>query len=276
MIFIERPPAPGFLIDEQGKWVKEIKDAIKHYKNNPTKPFKFSHYNDKRVKEELEKIFTKCAYCESTYQSSSDGDIEHFRPKGSIIEIKRKPGYYWLANDWDNLLLSCQHCNQKRIHKIYDSKKKESLGKKDQFPLKKEKYRMSKPSDSFKAEEKDRLLINPCVENPINHFIYHDLEPVMIPETDRGEISIEVYALRRRKLIIERKKIRIHLFHQMDQTKLTLEIWNSETDKKKKKNLKKAYTGAYELMLQFAQADRQYAGMCRFYIKEFLKENDLI
>ena len=71
-------------------------------------------------------FFGKCAYCESYIVDFQHGDIEHFRPKkgvtdenDNVVFIKDEngqqnphPGYYWLAYDWTNLLLSCTACNQ--------------------------------------------------------------------------------------------------------------------------------------------------------------------
>src|SRR5690606_19607561 len=59
----------------------------------------------------------KCAFCEQHILSISYGDVEHFRPKGGYKQNYKdslhKPGYYWLAYDWDNLLFCCQKCNQR-------------------------------------------------------------------------------------------------------------------------------------------------------------------
>ncbi len=53
----------------------------------------------------------KCCYCEQEREKKRDSDIEHFRPK-TEIEGEGKPGYWWLAYDWDNLFISCKNCNQ--------------------------------------------------------------------------------------------------------------------------------------------------------------------
>jgi 5-methylcytosine-specific restriction endonuclease McrA len=45
----------------------------------------------------------KCAYCEAPTSAIAHGDVEHFRPKSV---------YWWLAYCYDNLLFSCQICNQ--------------------------------------------------------------------------------------------------------------------------------------------------------------------
>src|SRR5690348_12456883 len=124
-------------------------------------------YNDVAVKNELKKVFHKYAYCESSDGAVCDGDIERFRRTGRLSEKNPKsPGYYWLANDWNNFLLSCQHCNQRRKHLLFGAEKLELSGKLDQFPLSDETKRVSKSGKSMAQEEKVRLLINPCIDKP--------------------------------------------------------------------------------------------------------------
>jgi len=62
----------------------------------------------------------KCMYCEGQYLAGSHDDAEHYRPKGEVTEwdeageVRRKvvhPGYYWLAYEWQNILLACTKCN---------------------------------------------------------------------------------------------------------------------------------------------------------------------
>jgi hypothetical protein len=77
----------------------------------------------------------KCAYCERML--TDYGDVEHYRPKSAIFKLdkpgKEVPnlnntkgrifdkypksgawdsGYWWLAYDWNNYLVSCGLCNQ--------------------------------------------------------------------------------------------------------------------------------------------------------------------
>ena len=60
-------------------------------------------YKNKNIQNKLIEIYNnKCAYCEKSLKDI-DKHIEHYRPKKK---------YYWLAYSWDNLLLSCSHCNR--------------------------------------------------------------------------------------------------------------------------------------------------------------------
>ena len=77
----------------------------------------------------------KCGYCEINVMVGHFGDVEHFAPKNEVAEfndgdsegtetdflatlqgrspsLKVTPGYWWLAYDWNNYLLSCGVCNE--------------------------------------------------------------------------------------------------------------------------------------------------------------------
>ena len=274
MIAITRPPAPAFLVDTTSKWFLETQKAIAHY-NVPyqTKSFKFKAYNDSKVKDELKKVFVKCAYCESKYDHVYDGDIEHFRPKGQVSEkLPKNPGYYWLANDWDNLLLSCLFCNQRRKHLLYGVTPLKSYGKLDQFPLSDETKRLIHHTASFAQEDAVRLLLNPCKDKPEEHFQYDKNEGVIIPVTDRGKKSIDVYVLQRVVLVKERKKTLLLLFKQMTRVKRELERFNDDQSADQQQILQDELD---ELKL-FTKSESVYAGMCRYFVRQFLSENQLI
>ncbi len=60
-------------------------------------------YRHVEVKDALVEMFCgKCAYCESKITAATYGAIEHFFPKSSHID---------LTFEWQNLLLSCDRCN---------------------------------------------------------------------------------------------------------------------------------------------------------------------
>lgn len=106
----------------------------------------YSVYSDRSIRDSLIQMFHgKCAYCESKITAIYNGDIEHFRPKGAVDNtIPSKPGYFWLASEWENLLFACPYCNQTNTHKFIDGNKIEEavLGKLNQFPLDTEVYRL--------------------------------------------------------------------------------------------------------------------------------------
>jgi len=103
------------------------------------------------IKEELFNLnHGKCAYCESQDRDKRTMDVEHFRPKLAIYGVTNHPGYWWLAYDAHNYLLSCKVCNtdHKATH----------------FPLIDESKRATSESDDHSIEQP--VLINPNEEDP--------------------------------------------------------------------------------------------------------------
>lgn len=144
-------------------------------------------YGSKPVKSLLvEAHKSKCCYCERKYVDPRHLAIEHFRPKTgfrqSIRHTSERPGYYWLAYDWDNLLLSCHECNGdwKGIF----------------FPLANFRSRARSHHDDYKSERP--LLINPALVEPRRHIRFHNETPAY--QTRKGRITLEVVGLRRTTL----------------------------------------------------------------------------
>jgi uncharacterized protein (TIGR02646 family) len=173
-------------ITYEGNILSEI-DAARDYYSRiplPTKAFDFKRYKEEAVCFELDRLFRgKCAYCESVYSAVDSRDIEHFRPKGGITGIPQHlhQGYWWLAADWSNLLVSCPPCNQHRRQTVYKvgmteedirieklKSPDERRGKGCHFPLTDEAKRAIKETDILTVE--DPLLINPALKNPNKHL----------------------------------------------------------------------------------------------------------
>jgi hypothetical protein len=156
-------------------------------------------------------FFGKCAYCESDYTAVAWGDVEHYRPKRAVTEEKTHPGYYWLAYAPENLLPSCQLCNQGK-------------GKRNHFPILGR--RAVKPKDDLKDELP--LLLNPYEEEDCgerqSHFKYlFEKDNWRLFPTGRidgisvrGRVSIEVYGLNRTPLVNARRKSQLHAIRDLD------------------------------------------------------------
>ncbi len=150
----------------------------------------FSVYSSVDIKATLNALFGhKCAYCEGTTGGVMPIDIEHYRPKGEIVTRDGRvlrPGYWWLAADWDNLLPSCIDCNRSRWHKI-GSAGAQKYGKENLFPL---------ADGSVYAQNAAQLaaemplLINPASEDPARHLTF-------VPEPIAGAVSPEGTLARR-------------------------------------------------------------------------------
>jgi uncharacterized protein (TIGR02646 family) len=136
----------------------------------------------------------KCAFCESKLKHVAHGDIEHFRPKAGYLQEAgekplKKPGYYWLAYEWTNLLFACQICNQQ--------------GKKNLFPLVDPARRAVSHHDDVGAEEP--LLIDPAAVDPQDYIGFREEVAYGLPGRPHGKTTIEVLGLNRQALCEARR-----------------------------------------------------------------------
>jgi len=170
---------------------------IKRYnlgeRNFTSEDFDNNIYRNSEVKEVLTFIqYSKCGFCESKITHIDYGDVEHFRPKAGWVQNKErlnKPGYYWLAYDWQNLIFSCKKCNQRH--------------KRNLFPLFPKSTRALSHNDDISIE--DPLFINPNQEDP-EEFIEFNLEiPTSINKNKRGIVTIECLGLDRKPLNEQRR-----------------------------------------------------------------------
>jgi hypothetical protein len=299
MIFIDKTkiPVPKVLTDPKGKGVKEITEAIAHFTSSQkNKTFHFKAYGDKTVKKALTKLFNgKCAYCENKIVAITTGDIEHFRPK---LQVKlpdnkfQKPGYFWLAADWDNLLLACNNCNRTTTQELIDGGEL-TMGKLDQFPLTSEKKRCrefeadgAKYKKKIKADEDARLLINPCIDDPELHLEYQDNgvpKPKLLAATGKpsrkAEKSIEVFGLFRKPLVEERQELIKDILLKIVQVKAIFEaivvakpLNNAVLNKIHDDALKREIKSLSDLTLP----DKRFSAVAKQLIIPFLKENQLM
>jgi len=178
--------------------------------------FTFAVYKDPDLVSALEAVFgKKCAYCESDFAAVMPKDIEHYRPKSEVDTGTGvlAPGYYWLAGTWSNLLVACIDCNRPRNHQVPGQTAKRRLGKATQFPLANEATRVRNHQGAIATEEADRLLLDPCLDEPEEHLTYDD-DGLVHPRPDannqpsaKAAASIEVYALQRKGLVEARLKV---------------------------------------------------------------------
>ena len=194
----------------------ETERAIDHYTNwDGRKQFNFSRYSEAEVKDALEALFHgKCAYCESNFRHIAPEDIEHWRPKGAVIladGTEQKPGYYWLAATWSNLLPSCIDCNRRRRQEDVRDPANAQSGKQNLFPVADENNRWAK-HDQANQNGEVPLLLDPCTDDPVDYIgvndkgVVHELKPVGTQHSDRARESIDVFGLNRSDLVDERKK----------------------------------------------------------------------
>ncbi|MBK4725338.1 hypothetical protein [Pantoea agglomerans] len=244
--------------------------------------FPFKVYKDKLLTAQLSTIFRKkCAYCESAFAHVSPSDIEHFRPKNEIQTQDGqyfKPGYYWLAGEWSNLLISCIDCNRAREHRVPGQPDHVLRGKNSQFPLTNEVNRVRSHLGNIFVEESYRLLINPCIEDPEQYFTY-DTEGLIhprIPDDERALMSIHVYALQRGELVLERKRVLNDMIDLIDFLHVPAKEFNDipEEDQQRYQEKRQQLGMHMRALAKMLVADRPFLGMLRDYLRRYIEEQD--
>lgn len=182
MIKLERPalPARHALLKKGKKATREMVNAWRADPEAFEPDIKADIY--KAAKDELVVMqHGKCCYCEAAMQATSYGAVEHYRPKKGVTEEPAHKGYWWLAYDWENLLLSCTVCNTSH--------------KQNHFPLGEGSRRMMTPDD--RLEDEQPLILNPCEMEPREHLTFR--AEVCVGKTPVGVASEELLGLNRDK-----------------------------------------------------------------------------
>ena len=142
-------------------------DALRRASTAPEKERASKKYRHRQVQEALTTMFQgKCGYCESHIEHVSDPHIEHYRPKSKFPE---------LTFAWENLLLACGKCNSTQYK-----------------------------GDKFPEADEGGPIINPCVDNPEDHFefVYDATAKVatIATKTTRGRKTETLLGLNRNAL----------------------------------------------------------------------------
>lgn len=247
MIRVQRPStAPAVLskgIAETARWVTEVRAHPAEHRAGAKKvTFDETIYRDSSVKQVLVQAqHGKCAFCESSFAHVSYGDVEHFRPKGGLRQRRRgalrRPGYYWLAYVWENLLVSCELCNRRF--------------KRNWFPLEHRSTRVRGPKGDLSRERP--LLVNPAVDEPGVFVTFHEHRAVAVAGSPRGRSSIRGYGL-------NRKTIRARRRNTIDYIERILDVIE-ELPGDHPKVIK-----AEEFLRRMTAASEEYSAMVRAYL----------
>jgi uncharacterized protein (TIGR02646 family) len=241
MIFIKRSAEPEILF-QPGQ--AKAKALCKEYdQGNRSFDFDNAVYGHHTVKQALILMqHGKCCYCESKILHTGPGDVEHYRPKAGYQQNSKdamqKPGYYWLAYSWDNLLLSCERCNRHY--------------KKNLFPLLHSEKRAKSHIDDVCIETP--LLINPTLMEPKNHIGFRDEIPYPIDDSIYGKTTIEALGLNREVLNEVRRTKLEELKNLVDLIKLSESRPNQE-------DLKQLADKAYHKLQKDISPNAEYSAM---------------
>lgn len=313
MIFVKRSTKPPSILIYSANKVEiktaddEKNAAINSYKEHKKNgnlekwSFDFTVYKDKELGCILKEMFKgKCAYCESKILAVSSPDIEHFRPKNAVNfstdllkpEKDVRPGYFWLAADWHNLLLSCPNCNRKAEHSIEGEIVPEKVGKHTRFPMRNGFVRQSKFPYDVAKEEKYRLLLNPCIDKPNQHLDFEldgrkeqmGLVRGMVNEkgdfSDMGQTSIKVYGLMRVDLVQERRYVAAVFWRNLEILLLNMELIESLRSQPigNPEPLKRAiqlFNLSSLALIESLEDEQEYLGMKRQLLKRFLQKTGI-
>lgn len=119
----------------------------------------------------------KCWYCECN-DARCDRPVDHFRPKGGVVEDKQHEGYWWLAFAWENFRYCCQFCKERRVDRHHGT----DGGKRHHFPIWTDGVRARRDGDSL--EDEKAMLLDPCCRtDPPFLWFDEDGKPVPNPHT---------------------------------------------------------------------------------------------
>jgi uncharacterized protein (TIGR02646 family) len=196
----------------------------------------------------------KCCFCEARLTHITAGDVEHFRPKAAYRQLPHdpliRPGYYWLAYEWANLLLCCEICNRR--------------GKANLFPLHNPASRATPHDRDDHAEQP--LFIHPATEDPEEHIEFRDERACPRNGSRRGRVTIAALRLNRRELLRDRLQYLV-LLRKLKETRNQLAgVVGSEKAATRSSRAKSESARLKELDAFFDELQRpsaEYAAMAR-------------
>jgi hypothetical protein len=196
MIRLYRPHEPPPILANEGaaqtrRFCEQYDaDPASYRRGNAGFRFDPAIYGDPSVKEALreEMQHNKCCFCEAYVPHISSGDVEHYRPKAGFRQEEEgeleRPGYYWLAYDWENLLFCCEICNRRH--------------KRNLFPLADPGYRSRSHHNAIAQESP--LFVNPAAEDPAQSISFNEELPLPVAGSARGAATIRAIGLDRSAL----------------------------------------------------------------------------
>jgi len=254
MIRIRKPASPPAVLTTTGK--QQTKDDHKAFAadrkgfRSGVKKFDFDRgiYAADEVKVALRTAqYDKCAFCEAKVTHITDGDIEHFRPKSAVKQNTggklEYPGYFWLAYEWDNLLLACNNCNRRHKGNL--------------FPLLDLKKRC-RPGRKNLAHESP-LFINPAAEDPALFIEFVGETVIAKGGNHRGQATIDALGLDRTELI-EHRLTRLRVLQQLQRDLVAFQSLRRPTQ-----GQKQLIADLQAMLAEHQQPDAEYSAMaCAF------------
>ncbi len=236
---------------------------------------KATYYHKKKVVEALNNLYiNKCGYCESRINVVASENVEHYRPKAGVDEIDlvagtTHGGYFWLANEWSNLLIACPKCNQPG-------------NKGNRFPLSDPLKRVFKHPSMLASGEIDfkanhynsihisgevPLLLNPEHKNPEKEFVLkRNGELKSNDKSIFAFTTIDVCDLNRVPLTIARQKIIDGIINDINNQ---IKAWHSSVAPLSEAQFRIQLDYIFEKILQRLADESEYTFVAKMIIKNF-------
>lgn len=152
----------------------------------------------------------KCGYCETDTTAGAPMQVEHYRPKAKVTEDDTLEGYYWVAYEWSNLLLSCAKCNNKKRNRFPVQGVRVIRPTLDVLGLPDDDSRLV---NSLTFRQEQALLLHPEIDHVEDFFIFKPDGKIEALNADpRALKTIEICGLNRNELIIKRLRVLNELF----------------------------------------------------------------
>jgi uncharacterized protein (TIGR02646 family) len=230
-----------------------------------------SVYNHDTVREALGKLYhNKCAFCESPLEVSSAKQVDHYRPKAPVIGVENHDGYYWLAFEWSNLILTCGKCNR---------------SKHNHFPVAGQhlKDHPEEASDYLASavclKDEQPLIIHPELVKNIREHFWFAQDGKCVIYTKAGKATVDHCDLDRDELAIERQdRYKKHVRYFLDQVKglneAVEEIEKIITDPEIRnkiiaKLMRQSFYAHFREMVRDTVSTQAYSAFASFMVEEF-------
>lgn len=215
MIFVDplKLFIPADIISKMSELTKELKKVSVPNRSVFIEDGRKHSWGKAELVDAMQKVIgNKCWYSELEL-AGSDPNIDHFRPKGRVVEVDNNmartgiylDGYWWLAFEPLNYRLSAEHSNQRRVEAT-------AGGKADFFPIRGSRAKELTP---YPQIFEDILPLDPCSISDVS-LMWFDPEgrPCYFPKNNipnpadelRIKVTIWLYHLDKSKTAALRAK----------------------------------------------------------------------
>lgn len=226
--------------------------------------FKSKVYRDGTLLD-LETLYHhKCGYCETDTTAGAPMQVEHYRPKAKVTEDATHKGYYWVAYEWSNLLLSCAKCNNKKRNQFPVKGKRVSNPVLDVSGLPDDNSRLA---NSVFFQDEEALLLHPEIDRVEDFFIFKpDGTIEALDSNPRALETIKICGLNRNELVIKRLKVLNELFDAIQ-----LELKELAAGTIEAKEARHGIKRIFQKLILIQKADNQYSRFGYFMFTKFDK-----